>query len=329
MSDDITLRRATTDDFPRIVELARRALGWEDDDAAFLTWKHLENPFGVSPMWVALAEDEAGERVVGFRTFLRWEFVRGGGTVVRAVRAVDTATDPDHQGRGIFTRLTLRGLEELPSEGAQMVFNTPNDKSLPGYLKMGWTEVGQLATAIMPTSFHCFAVLHTARTAAGRWPVPTELGSPAADAFTDDDGVREVLATQPGSHKLRTRRTPEFYAWRYGFEPLGYRVIATGASLRDGFAVFRRRRRGKALECVLCDVVVPEGDERQVERLLDLVQKAAPSDYMIRLDPRRVTRGPFVRLPRVGPVLTCRPLDESPAPELTAWKLSMGDVELF
>jgi GNAT superfamily N-acetyltransferase len=324
-SDDLTIRRADAADFPRIVELARRALGWDDDDAAFLTWKHLENPYGVSPMWVALD----GERVVGFRTFLRWEFLFAGGTVVKAVRAVDTATDPDYQGRGIFTRLTLQGLQELPADGVKLVFNTPNEKSLPGYLKMGWTEVGRLGTTIMPTSFRCFAVLHTARTAAGRWPVPTELGTPATDAFSDEDGLTELLAGQPESHKVRTRRTPQFLAWRYGFEPLGYRVLARSASLRDGFAVFRRRQRGKALECVLCDVVVPGGDERQAERLLDLVQKAAPADYMIRLDSRRVTRGPFVRLPRVGPVLTCRPLDSSPAPGLAAWKLSMGDVELF
>jgi hypothetical protein len=30
---------------------------------------------------------------------MRWEFVRGG-EVLRAVRAVDTATDPDYQGKG-------------------------------------------------------------------------------------------------------------------------------------------------------------------------------------------------------------------------------------
>ncbi len=39
--------------------------------------------------------------MIGFRTFLRWEF-EDAGRVVRAVRAVDTATHPDHRGRGIF-----------------------------------------------------------------------------------------------------------------------------------------------------------------------------------------------------------------------------------
>ena len=86
----------TTADLPAILALARRSLGWngDDDDEEFFRWKHLENPFGASPMWVACV----GDRVVGFRTFLRWEFARTDGAPVLAVRAVDTATDPDFQG---------------------------------------------------------------------------------------------------------------------------------------------------------------------------------------------------------------------------------------
>jgi hypothetical protein len=211
----------------------------------------------------------------------------------------------------------------------KLIFNTPNEKSLPGYLKMGWTQVGRLSTTVMPTSLRFFAVIGTARTAAGRWPVPTELGDAAADAFQDRPALVELLATQPIPRKVWTRRTPELFAWRYGFEPLGYRVVRRGTTLKDGFAVFRRRRRGKAIECVLCDVVTPEDDQHIVEALIDKVRRAADADYIIRLDQRRVTTGPFVRLPRVGPVLTCRPLDSSPAPALASWHLTMGDVELF
>jgi hypothetical protein len=42
-----------------------------------------------------------------------------------------------------------------------------------------------------------------------------------------------------------------------------------------------------------------------------------------------VARDGFFRLPRVGPVLACRPLDDSPAPDLARWALNLGDVELF
>ena len=58
-----------------VLELARRSLGWVGgaDSERFFRWKHFENPFGSSPMWVATD----GARVLGFRTFLRWRF-RGG-----------------------------------------------------------------------------------------------------------------------------------------------------------------------------------------------------------------------------------------------------------
>ena len=64
---------------------------------------------------------------------MRWELIRGAERL-RMVRAVDTATDPDHQGRGIFRRLTERALAELVSEGYDAVFNTPNNQSRPAYL---------------------------------------------------------------------------------------------------------------------------------------------------------------------------------------------------
>src|SRR4029077_13661343 len=126
------------------LDLLANALGWSASAGLpeFFDWKHRENPFGESPGWVAVD----GTRVVGFRTFLRWELEDGAGATRTAVRAVDTATHPDYQGRGIFRALTLLAVEEMTAEGVEFVFNTPNDKSRPGYLTMGWHEVGRLPT---------------------------------------------------------------------------------------------------------------------------------------------------------------------------------------
>ncbi|MEI7546460.1 MAG: glycosyltransferase, partial [Actinomycetota bacterium] len=68
---DITIRRATPDDLPAILELCRRSLGWDSGDwEGLFRWKHVENAFGESPAWVALAAD----RIVGLRVFMRWRF---------------------------------------------------------------------------------------------------------------------------------------------------------------------------------------------------------------------------------------------------------------
>ena len=141
VESNVVIREADEADIEAVVALASAALGWrpEEPNEALFRWKHLENPAGVSPMWVA----ELDGTMAGFRTFLRWRFRRPGiADPVEAVRAVDTATHPDFQGRGIFSTLTRHAVGALSDTGAGFVFNTPNAQSRPGYLKMGWVEAG-------------------------------------------------------------------------------------------------------------------------------------------------------------------------------------------
>jgi ribosomal protein S18 acetylase RimI-like enzyme len=109
-----TVRRGTNDDIPAAIAVASAALGWRADEPneAFFRWKHLENPAGASPMWLAIdGTDPEGDVVAGFRAMLRWNFTGPDGDARRAVRAVDTATHPDHQRRGIFRSLTTAAVD--------------------------------------------------------------------------------------------------------------------------------------------------------------------------------------------------------------------------
>ena len=309
-----------------MLTLLRRALGWTDADERFLEWKHLQNPFGQSPMWVAVV----GSRVVGFRAFLRWELAAPDGRVVLAARAVDTATDPDFQGLGIFTRLTLAALDELAADGVELVFNTPNRQSHPGYLKMGWRDVGQLPAALRPTRWRFAAVAATARRAADRAGVPSSVGVPAAAGLADVVSVDRLLGRIRPAPGLTTRRTAAYLAWRYGNPDLGYRALLHGASAEDGLLVVRLRSRGRAVECAVNEALVPgDAEAGATERaLLDRLARSREADYLIRLQ-ERVTRDRFLRLPRVGPVLVCRSLLDASLPDRSGWALSMGDVELL
>ena len=118
-------------DTDEIVRLLRTSLS-DNHTKEFFTWKHYNNPFGKS--YGLLACD--GNRIVGVRMFMRWVFTKGD-EQLRAIRPVDTITHPDYRGRGIFKKLTLKGLEDCKDE-YDLIFNTPNENSLPGYLKMGW-----------------------------------------------------------------------------------------------------------------------------------------------------------------------------------------------
>ncbi len=323
---DLSVRRATAADLAEILGLLQRSMGRAADERfdTLFRWKHLENAFGPSPMWVACS---AG-RIVGLRVFMRWEFDRAG-RVLRAVRAVDTATDPDFQGRGIFRDLTMRGVEELRAEGVDFVFNTPNDKSRPGYLKMGWSEVGRAAAAVHATRLVRLVALRGARTAAAHWSEPILGGVSVDDVLRDRTGLEDLLRTRPAPDggRLRTRVTPEFVVWRFGTPLLGYRAVLAGDRVTDGVAFVRVRKRGDARECVVAQLLLPGRDRGSERRLIRRVVRAvrADADYLL-----AIGRPPgFVPLPSLGPVVTTRPVS-SPAPQSIAeFDLGLGDVELF
>ena len=309
-----------------MLELLELAMGWTSDDrhARFLTWKHRENVFGPSPGWLALD----GPRLVGFRTFLRWEFTDGGATR-RAVRAVDTATHPDYRGRGIFSRLTLLALEELRDDGVAFVFNTPNDQSRPGYLKMGWSAIGRLPTRFRPRSLPALRSMARAGTAADKWSAPTSVGVPAGEILADTQGVERLLGTLAVPKGIQTRRDAGFLAWRYGFEPLAYRAFPVGDSVEDGLLLFRLRSRGPALEMALCEVLLPGDQGTIVRRSLSELLRATGADYVLSLGTAASARAGTVPLPGRGPTLLWRGLADPSPPPLPRWSLALGDVELL
>jgi GNAT superfamily N-acetyltransferase len=294
-------------------------LGHADDGFGDLfQWKHRDNPFGTSPMWVAVDRG----RVVAVRVFMRWQFIRNG-VPVAAVRAVDTATHADYQGRGLFTALTLQGLAELEDEGVEFVFNTPNDKSRPGYLKMGWHEVGRLAPAAAIRPLALGRVLRS-RVPASLQPDEMSVGMSVHD-WLATDGLQRALARRggPAAHDgtLATQLTDEFVRWRFGAPLQPCRVIVRGAAV----VVVERRQRGQVVELVC---LLGIGPQRAVDRLLRRTMREVGADTAIRLGPASVLTG-FVRLPGVGPRLTCRMLQPDPAPKLPEWSLTLGDVVLF
>jgi GNAT superfamily N-acetyltransferase len=322
---DLVVRRAHPEETDAIVDLAGAALGWDDDprNRDLFEWKHRANPFGASPTWVA----ESGGTLVGFRTFLRWRWEGPGGRTVPAVRAVDTATHPDHQGRGIFTRLTLGALDELADDGVEIVFNTPNHQSRPGYLRMGWRNLGRVPVAVRPRA-GSLPRLAAARRPADKWSEPTDVGLPAPEALADHRAVARLLAARPLPDRLTTARTATYLTWRYGFGPMHYRALLIGDRIDEGVVLFRLRRRGPALEATVCETIGLDGRPRLIGRAVAELLDATGADYAIGTR-RTLPHGAALPLPRQGPVLTWRDVQPAPPAALDDFHLTLGDIELF
>jgi hypothetical protein len=221
----------------------------------------------------------------------------------------------------------------MAAEGVDFVFNTPNDQSRPGYLKMGWQPVRRLPVLARPRMPWSLVRLARARVPADKWSQPTTAGHPASDVLADTDGVEQLLrslAPQPPG-TLTTRRTAAFLAWRYGFAPLAYRAVLADeqAGVAGGLALFRLRRRGAALEAAVGDVLVP-GDDRQVAaRLVGEVVRRSRADVALRLGGGGAVRARSVPVPGQGPTLVWRSVCATEVPPAAAWRVTLGDIELF
>ena len=319
---DVTIRRATPADLSRIVEVGAAALGWRsgEPNETLFRWKHLDNPFGQSPMWVA----EADGRIAGYRVFMRWELLDQEGRLKRAVRAVDTATHPDFQRRGVFRSLTSAAVDEMIDEGVDLVFNTPNGQSLPGYLKLGWESLGRIPVAARLTSPTGLLRLRGARQPAAKWSEASGAGVPARDV--DADVVGGLMAESAPSG-LRTRLGPDLVRWRFGLDELKYRVWAPDGP-EAGVVYFRVRRRGTARECAVSLVLTPPDRPGGAGSLVAGLSRAVDADSLLMLG-RRWPGARSVPVPGQGPVLAVRSLATAAPESVTEWDLQLGDIELF
>jgi GNAT superfamily N-acetyltransferase len=328
------------EDLPRVLDLLRLSLaggptGERTQD--FFEWKHHDNPFGRSPAWVAVDE----ERLAGFRIFMRWSF-RAGGRTVHAVRAVDTATHPDYRGQGIFRRLTTTALESL-DESVAMVFNTPNDQSLPGYLRMGWQVVGPIrifVNARRPVRVLRAKGRRTARRDSGAPPGARCRLPPASSVLAATEGLPAFVDSMAGrgreDERFRTVRDHAYLTWRYGLAPgLDYRALVVGTSGEPrGLAVGRMRHRGELVECTLAEVIC--ADDRTAGELLRAVARESGADHVTCHLPTgavgraRLLQAGYLPVPG-GPTLVSRPLHRLPRdPRVPdSWALTLGDVEVF
>jgi GNAT superfamily N-acetyltransferase len=330
-----TVRPYRETDQDPVVDLLNRALKKGPigmPTAELFRWKHLQNPFGRSFMIVAHADN----RIIGLRAFMRWRF-RVRDRSLAAVRAVDTATDPEYQRRGVFSQLTRRALDDLSGQ-IDFVFNTPNDKSLPGYLKMGWRLVGKIPVRVR--------VRRPLRVAAGVMtsrddsePPWTIDAPPAAEVLRAGAPINDLLAhTEASPHRIGTDRDLEYLHWRYSQAPgLDYRAVAEerDGSLR-GLAFFRVRRRGGLWETSVADILTEPGDRGTAGRLLRRIIRAARVDHVAASFPRGLTasraarRRGFLPWP-TGVTLVVNPLRKvEPDPDdRRSWALSLGDLEVF
>ncbi|MDT0689826.1 GNAT family N-acetyltransferase [Salegentibacter sp. F188] len=311
------IREGTEKDIPEILKVLKASLGETSSKKTEEVWrfKHINNPFGRSLVLVAIEEN----KIIGVRAFMRWQWQKGDKIHI-TFRAVDTATHPEHQGKGVFKKLTLQAIELAKQEGGHFIFNTPNQLSLPGYLKMGWEKVDKLKVQIQPTFPLNWLSQKTTN-------YDTEINI----NFQDIKNLCHSINTNKSKiDKYFTPKSAEYLRWRYEDNPLQkYEVIADSSFYMAGYV--KEHKYFKELRIV--EVMV--GDDRTYSTIKKIISKWAKKFGATFISMANEDGfGTFFIKGNFGPVMTVRKLslpDEefNNLLELNHFNYNLGDLELF
>jgi N-acetylglutamate synthase-like GNAT family acetyltransferase len=125
-----------------------------------VNWFHKHNPLHENVVDFAVANNEDGSRKIAaiyavfpvkFNVF---------GKIVKAVQSIDTLTDIDFRGKGLFIKLAKNVYNRAKNENYHLVYGFPNGSSAHGFFKkLGWKEIADVPFMIKPLRSNYFSEL--------------------------------------------------------------------------------------------------------------------------------------------------------------------------
>ena len=124
----------------QVLELQKQLWGSDvKNNRAYFEWKYEQNPLvDEIPALIALFNG----RVVAFRGFFPQAWCLENGAELKILSPSDLVVDSAHRRKGLFKALTKASFSVFESSGFKFFLNlSSNEKSSPGYLKMGWVPL--------------------------------------------------------------------------------------------------------------------------------------------------------------------------------------------
>lgn len=196
------------------------------------------------------------------------------GKTLRAYQPVDTVVHPDYQGQGLFSKLTVKAVEEAMKMKLDFLFNFPNQNSLPGYLKLGWNHVAKLPWLVKPLKpFHLLKTLKNKEKA-----IPIELDKKYR---ITPEMCDKLLERERFDGLLRTRQSKEFLWWRYGENLFfNYGALQVTEGRKKLSAIFEINQKGTRREMMLVDILGSNELVKKLFKELIGVAKSMNVDFM-------------------------------------------------
>jgi len=100
-------------------------------DIKKLQWVHFENP--INETLVCLTYTGSTQLAAIYATMP--VFFQINGKQVKACQSLDTLTDKQHRGKGLFTKSAAKVFEEAEQKGYELIYGFPNGNSVHGFVK--------------------------------------------------------------------------------------------------------------------------------------------------------------------------------------------------
>jgi hypothetical protein len=140
-----SVRPAAREEYPTLIRVFNDVFH-KDKDTRTLEWKYLDNPHGLSEVWVA---ESIEKKVVGSLAFVPRR-MRIQGRDYLTLLAADGMVFPDWQRKGIFVRLLHIMFEKSWALGAPLAIAFSGRRSVKGLVRTDWDEVGLVQEWILP-----------------------------------------------------------------------------------------------------------------------------------------------------------------------------------
>lgn len=146
--DDLRFRRLerTEEDLARFREAFEREGSSRSEQS--LRWLYFDNPADRINIELAVPPDDS--RIAAIVSLLP-VMMKVGDSVLPGGQGIDTLTDADYRGRGLFARVGKKAIERSQAEGYACVWGFPNAAAAHGwYERLGWTKMDPVPFVFKP-----------------------------------------------------------------------------------------------------------------------------------------------------------------------------------
>lgn len=162
-----------------------------EKELANVQWQLLENP--VDKLYVDFAESDSGDLAAIYASAPnRFKVAE---QTVTAVQSLDTLTDAEYRGKGLFKKLAASVFGRCEQESVDFIYGFPNGNSAHGFFnRLGWTSLDPVPFLVCPLRSGYFASRAPVLKKISRWIPDIPLAKPRMPVLPEGHAIRAALS---------------------------------------------------------------------------------------------------------------------------------------